>query len=67
VASYLGLPVASTVHRGDYGRLGEAHEAVIRWCAAEGHELTRTRWEVYGDWLEDDPEAVETEVCWLLR
>lgn len=58
--------VASTVHRGDYGRLGEAHEAVVRWCAARGHEVTRTRWEIYGD-AQDDPEAAETEVSWLLR
>ncbi|HKE72902.1 MAG TPA: GyrI-like domain-containing protein [Acidimicrobiales bacterium] len=60
--------VASTVHRGDYGRLGEAHDAVVRWCLAEGHEVTRTRWEIYGDPREDDPAApVAVEVCWLLR
>jgi effector-binding domain-containing protein len=58
--------VATTVHRGDYGGLGDAHRAVVAWCAGRGHDLTRTRWEVYGDWHED-PTAVETEVSWLLR
>ncbi|HKA05479.1 MAG TPA: hypothetical protein VKD67_14185 [Acidimicrobiales bacterium] len=32
----------------------------------DGHVLTRTRWEIYGDW-HDDPAKVETEVYWLLR
>lgn len=58
--------VASTVHRGDYRRLDSAHTAVRAWCAAHGHVLTGTRWEIYGDWRED-PEEVETEVCYLVR
>jgi effector-binding domain-containing protein/GNAT superfamily N-acetyltransferase len=57
--------VASTVHRGDYGRLDAAHAAVRAWCAAHGHALTGTRWEIYGDWRED-PEEVESEVCYLV-
>ena len=58
--------VATTVHRGGYDGLGAAHEAVLRWCAANGHEPTGVRWEVYGDW-HDDPAAVETEINYLLR
>ena len=58
--------VATTVHRGTYDGLGAAHEAVHAWCAKNGHELTRTRWEVYGDWHED-PTQVETEISWVLR
>jgi effector-binding domain-containing protein len=57
--------VATTVHRGSYDGLGAAHEAVHAWCAANGHLLSRTRWEIYGDWR-DDPEEMETEVCWLV-
>jgi effector-binding domain-containing protein len=58
--------VATTVHRGPYGGLGAAHEAVHAWCAAHGHALTGTRWEVYGDWRADPAES-ETEVAYLLR
>ena len=38
--------VATTVHRGPYEGLSDAHEAVIGWCAA--HDLARTgiRWEI---------------------
>jgi effector-binding domain-containing protein len=57
--------VATTVHRGPYERLGEAHAAVRDWAAAHGHRLTGTRWEVYGDWTAF-PEDLETEVSWLL-
>jgi hypothetical protein len=24
------------------------------------------RWEIYGDWNDEHPELVETEVCWQL-
>ena len=58
--------VASTVHRGPYDGLGHAHRAVLAWCAAEGHELTGARWEIYGDWR-DNPRALETEISYLLR
>ena len=56
---------AMTVHRGPYGELGRAHEAVARWCAAGGLELAGPRWEIYGDWRED-PADLETEVYYLL-
>lgn len=57
--------VVATTHHGPYDGLGAAHAAVHAWCAAEGVALTRTRWEVYGDWRED-PEELETEVCYLV-
>jgi effector-binding domain-containing protein len=57
---------AMTVHRGPYGELGRAHEAVVRWCAASGLELAGPRWEIYCDWRED-PADLETEVYYLLR
>jgi effector-binding domain-containing protein len=58
-------PVATTVHRGPYAELGEAHQAVHEWCASHGRMLTRTRWEIYGPHRED-PAELTTEVYWLL-
>ena len=57
--------VATTVHRGDYSGLEAAHVAIRAWCAAREHMLTRTRWEIYGDWHED-PEQLATEINYLL-
>ena len=57
--------VASTVHRGPYDALDEAHVALRAWCGSHGHKLTGVRWEIYGDWR-DDPAELETEVCYLL-
>jgi effector-binding domain-containing protein len=57
--------VARTVHRGPYDRVGDANDAVLRWCAARGLELAGPRWEIYGD-PREDPDEQETEVCWLL-
>lgn len=57
--------VASTVHRGAYDGLDEAHVALRAWCGSHGHKLTGVRWEIYGDWRED-PAELETEVCYLL-
>jgi GyrI-like small molecule binding domain len=56
---------AVTTHRGPYEELGAAHEAVRRWCAAEGHDVTGERWEVYGDWHED-PRLLETGIFYRL-
>jgi effector-binding domain-containing protein len=58
--------VATTVHWGEYTRLGEAHDAVQAWCRANGHRITRTCWEVYGDWF-DDWAKVRTDVFYLLE
>jgi effector-binding domain-containing protein len=57
--------VATTVHVGPYDRLGAAHAAVRAWCASNGHALTGTRWEIYGDWHED-VSRLETEVSYLI-
>ena len=66
VASSLPAGVAATtVHRGSYAGLGDAHAAVRDWCAATGRMPTGTRWEVYGP-HSDDPEQVWVEVSWLL-
>ena len=57
---------AVSKHVGAYHRIGEAHHAVRRWCAAHGHELAGVDWEVYGDW-NDDEAKLETHVYYLLR
>src|SRR5229473_3033938 len=57
---------AETMHRGPYDGLGAAHQAVRRWCASHGHELTGERWEVYGDWHED-PAQLQTRIFYRLR
>jgi effector-binding domain-containing protein len=56
---------ATTVHRGSFADLGAAHDAVVGWCAAQGHRLTGTRWEVYGP-HDDDPAQQWTEISWLV-
>lgn len=40
--------VATATHRGPMGRIGDTHDAVVAWCASNGHRLSRVRWEVYG-------------------
>jgi effector-binding domain-containing protein len=57
---------ATTVHWGPYNRLGDAHNAVCKWCADNGHKLAGSSWEVYGHW-EDDPAKLRTDVYWLLQ
>jgi len=64
---YSALPtgdVATTTHRSDYSRLGEAHAAVIAWCRARNRALAGPRWEVYGHWHEG--EEPRTDVYYLL-
>lgn len=56
---------ATTVHRGAFGEVGGAHNAIIDWCAAHGHPLSRTRWEIYGP-HNDDPAQQWTEVYWSI-
>ena len=57
---------ATTVHRGPYADLGQAHEAVFDWCSAHGRAVAGPRWEIYGPHRED-PAEVWTEVTWLLQ
>lgn len=60
-----GGTVAVAVHRGAYGSLGATHDAIHRWCAAQGLALAGPRWEIYGDWQEDE-SLLETEIVYLL-
>lgn len=64
---YVTLPagsVATTTHWGDYGKLGDAHAAVIEWCRTNGRAPEGTRWEVYGHWV--DGVLPRTDVFYLL-
>ena len=57
---------AVTTYQGPYEGLDTAHQAVLRWCASAGHELTGERGEVYGDWHED-PAQLQTMVFYRLQ
>jgi len=66
VASALPAGAAAmAVHRGSFGDVGAAHDAVVGWCAAQGRRVSGTRWEIYGP-HNDDPAQQWTEVYWLL-
>jgi effector-binding domain-containing protein len=59
-----GGKVATTTHWGDYRALGHAHDAVVSWCHAHGHQLAGPRWEVYGHM---NPDARQrTDIYYLL-
>jgi effector-binding domain-containing protein len=57
--------IATTVSRGPYSGLGDAHDAIQRWCEAHGRQPSETRWEVYGPHSED-PDQLTVHVSWLL-
>ena len=61
-----GGTVATTRHIGDYLRLGDAHNAIRTWCAANSHQFAGPNWEIYGHW-NDDPSQVYTDVYYLLQ
>jgi effector-binding domain-containing protein len=54
--------VAAATHIGPIARIGETHDAVVAWCALNGHRLSRVRWEVYGD--PDQWDRVAVDVYW---
>jgi effector-binding domain-containing protein len=57
--------VAKTVHVGPYDRLGDTHNAIHAWCAANNRKIAGASWEIYGDW-KDDPALLETTIKYLL-
>ena len=62
--------VATVTHFGPYGRLGEAHQSIRQWCAAESRALAGTNWEVYGHWVDEwnnDPSRIRTDIFYLLK
>jgi hypothetical protein len=62
--------VATAVHFGPYGRLGDAHQAIRQWCASHGCTLAGPNWEIYGHWVDEwnnDPSKIRTDVFYLLK
>lgn len=57
--------VATTTHRGPYGSLRAAHDAVLAWCRSHSRTPAGPRWEVYGHWIEGD--VPRTDIYYLLR
>jgi hypothetical protein len=55
---------STTAHRGPFGDVGTAHDAVVRWSAEHGPRRTGIRREIYGP-HDDDPARQWTEVSWL--
>ncbi len=61
-----GGEVAKTIHVGPYDRLGDAHNAIHAWCAANKRKIAQASWEIYGDW-NSDPAKLVTEIMYLLN
>jgi effector-binding domain-containing protein len=62
--------VATTVHLGPYGRLGDAHLAIREWCARHEHRFSGICWEIYGHWEESwnrDSSKIRTDVFHLVH
>ena len=57
--------VLTALHIGPYQQLGETHDAIQRWAAANKLSFAGKSWEIYGDWT-DDPAKLETRVEYLL-
>jgi effector-binding domain-containing protein len=61
---------ATVTHLGPYGKLGEAHEAIRQWCAAQGRALAGVNWEIYGHWQDEwnnAPSMIRTDIFYLLK
>ncbi len=61
-----GGEAAVAVHRGQYNRMNEAHEAIGRWIAANGKKSAGHSWEIYGD-PTPDPADTEITILYLLE
>ncbi|HEY2466435.1 MAG TPA: GyrI-like domain-containing protein [Terracidiphilus sp.] len=60
-----GGEAAVAVHRGPYGHMHEAHDAIRRFMAANRRESAGCSWEIYGD-PTPNPADTETTVVYLL-
>ncbi|KAA6461305.1 GyrI-like domain-containing protein [Acidobacteria bacterium AB60] len=62
-------PAAFVTHYGPYGALGAAHQAIRRWCEAQGRAPAGPNWEIYGHWQNAwnaDPSLIRTDVFYQL-
>lgn len=61
---------ATVIHLGPYQKLGEAHQAIRQWCAAQVRSLAGPCWEIYGHWMDEwnnDPSKIRTDIFYLLK
>jgi hypothetical protein len=61
--------VATTTHYGPYALLDAAHDAIHRWCKANGYTPAGPSWEIYGHWKDEwnrDPAKIVTDIYYLL-
>ena len=61
--------VATATHLGPYQQLHQTHQAILRWCVANGHAPAGPNWEVYGHWRDEwnsDPAKIATDVFYLV-
>lgn len=56
---------ARAMHIGPYSGMFATHQAIHRWCAANGHKIGGWSLEIYGDWNADESK-LETEILYLL-
>jgi len=61
-----GGTVAATTHFGPYRLLGGAHEAIKKWCLANGREFAGPSWELYGHW-DADESKLRTDVYYVIK
>ncbi len=61
-----GGTVIAVAHFGPYNKLGEAHNAIHKYCSEHGLTLAGPSWEIYGHW-NDDPAQLRTDVFYLLQ
>jgi len=61
-----GGEAAVAVHRGEYNRVHQAHDAIKAWMTANRRESAGQSWEIYGD-PTPDPANTETTVVYLLK
>jgi effector-binding domain-containing protein len=64
-----GGAAAVATHFGPYSGLGAAHDAIRRWCDANGHRLAGPNWEIYGHWQEEwntNPARIRTDVFYQI-
>ncbi len=57
--------VASTIHNGSYGRLGEAYNALMIWIASNGYQIAGPIREIYlhmSEPVRQDDESYVTEI-----
>jgi effector-binding domain-containing protein len=66
VASTLpGGLVATATHTGPIAKIGETHDAVREWSAANGYRLAGRHWEIYGD-PDSSTGHFDVDVFWSL-